>query len=232
MCRGPACAPMAPVPDLASLPDLPLEDHAGALVWLARDPVLAGVLDGLPALPVLTPTPDPFGTLVRSVVGQQLSVRAAASIHGRVEAALGGVTPQTLLRAAPEELRALGLSWAKVRTVQALAGAAEDGRVDFAHLAALPDEAVIHALTPLPGIGRWTVEMFLMFGLARPDAFSFGDLVLRQELARLYPVHDPLAVVHGWSPHRTLAARMLWAESARRRLAAREGSRPAASDPL
>lgn len=210
--------------------------HAEAAAWLARDPVLAELLAGLPPLPRLMPTPDPFGTLVRSVVGQQLSVRAAASIHARVEAALGRLTPGALLAAAPEELRALGLSWAKVRTVQALAGAAEEGRVDFAHLAELPDEAVIDALTPLPGIGRWTAEMFLMFALARPDVFSFGDLVLRQELARLYPDQDHPAVVQAWSPQRTLAARVLWAESGRRRTEARgtaaRGSRPAVSDPL
>lgn len=193
--------------------------------------MLAGVLDRVPPLPVLTPTPDPFGTLVRSVVGQQLSVRAAASIHARVEAALAGVTPETLLRAEPESLRALGLSWAKVRTVRALADAAQSGGVDFAHLAALPDEAVIHALTPLPGIGRWTVEMFLMFGLARPDVFSFGDLVLRQGLARLYPPADQALAVQSWSPHRTLAARVLWAEAARLRLAAKGGG-PVLTDPV
>lgn len=221
------------------LPASPLTDHAGALAWLSRDPMLAEVLAQVGPLPVLPPTPDPFGTLVRSVVGQQLSVRAAASIHARVEETLGEVTPQSLLRVAPDDLRALGLSWAKVRTVRALADAALDGRVDFAHLAALPDEAVITALTPLPGIGRWTAEMFLMFGLARPDVFSFGDLVLRQEVARLYPDAAPgkaqAAVVQGWSPHRSLAARYLWAEVTRRRLTARAGNPPgvlARTDPL
>lgn len=207
-------------------PTPPLTDHAGALAWLSRDPTLAEVLARVGPLPVLAPTPDPFGTLVRSVGGQQLSVRAAASIHARLEAALGGVTPENLLRVTPDELRATGLSWAKVRTVRALADAALDGRVDFAHLAALPDEAVIAALIPLPGIGRWTVEMFLIFGLSRPDVFSFGDLVLRQEVARLYPEASPeeaQAAVRAWSPYRTLAARYLWAEVARRRLAAKMG---------
>nr|WP_231557317.1 DNA-3-methyladenine glycosylase 2 family protein [Deinococcus sp. YIM 77859] len=212
---------------------LPLTDHGAALAWLARDPVLAEVLSRLPPLPVLKPTPDPFGTLVRSVVGQQLSSRAAASIHARLEEALGRVTPETLLRPAPEDLRALGLSWAKVRTVRALADATLSGQLDLAHLAALPDEAVIRALTPLPGIGRWTVEMFLMFALARPDVFSFGDLVLRQMLARLYPDLPPgegqAAVVAAWSPYRTLAARALWAETARLRQVAQGGAAPGES---
>nr|WP_246580775.1 DNA-3-methyladenine glycosylase 2 family protein [Deinococcus aestuarii] len=195
---------------------------------MGRDPALADLIARVGALPVLSPTPDPFGTLVRSVAGQQLSVRAAASIYARLVGRLGEVGPGPLLAAAPDDLRALGLSWAKVRTVRALAEAALDGRVDFTHLEALPDEAVIERLTPLPGIGRWTVEMFLMFGLARPDVFSFGDLVLRQELERLHPGavtrEEQNEVVQAWSPHRTLASRYLWAEKARRRLTAEAGT--------
>ncbi|MCP2015954.1 DNA-3-methyladenine glycosylase II [Deinococcus sp. HSC-46F16] len=200
---------MLPVP---SPSDHLLPDHPEGRAFLARDPVLGGVIATLGPLAPLTPTPDPFGTLIRSVIGQQLSVAAAGRIAGRVGAALGGVTPEALSTAAPDSLRALGLSWAKVRTVQALSGAALDGRVDFAHLGTLPDEAVIAALTPMPGIGRWTAEMFLIFGLARPDVFSFGDLILRQGVERLAPGADSRAVVAAWSPHRTLAARALWSE--------------------
>ncbi|UQN07731.1 DNA-3-methyladenine glycosylase [Deinococcus sp. QL22] len=214
----------------APLPDLPLTDHAAALLHLSRDPLLAQVIAQVGGVPVLTPTADSFGTLIRSVNGQQLSVKAAASIHGRLVAALGEpilgepdsqtgvpitITPEALVAADGETLRSFGLSWAKVRTVQALAAAALDGRVDFAHLSTLPDEAVIAALIPLPGIGRWTVEMFLMFALARPDVFSMGDLVLRQGLARLHPHTPPAAVLEGWAPYRTLAARYIWAENHR-----------------
>lgn len=213
-----------------SSPLPPLSDHVEAETRLSRDPALAGVIARIGPLPVLAPTPDPFGTLVRSVVGQQVSTAAARSIHGRLTAGLGEVTPHTLLRAEPEALRAHGLSWAKVRTVRALAEAAQSGQVDFTHLAPLPDEAVIAALTPLPGIGRWTVEMFLMFALARPDVFSFGDLALRQGLARLYPEAAPgeaqAAVVQAWSPHRTLAARYLWAEATRLRSVGRGNAVP------
>ncbi|WP_102128183.1 DNA-3-methyladenine glycosylase family protein [Deinococcus planocerae] len=212
----------------SSAPALPLTDHTEAVLRLSGDPALADLIARVGALPVLSPTPDPFGTLVRSVAGQQLSVKAAASIYARLVGRLGEVTPGTLLTAPPEDLRALGLSWAKVRTVRALAEAALDGRVDFAHLEALPDEAVLERLTPLPGIGRWTVEMFLMFGLARPDVFSFGDLVLRQELERLHPGAltrtEQNEVVRAWSPHRTLASRYLWAEKTRRRLSAGAGT--------
>lgn len=198
---------MLPVP----APSGPFPDHPEGRAFLSRDPVLGGVIATLGPLAPLTPTPDPFGTLVRSVIGQQLSVAAAGRIAERVEAALGAVTPKALAAAGPDSLRALGLSWAKVRTVHALAGAAREGRVDFAHLGTLSDEAVIAALTPLPGIGRWTAEMFLIFGLARPDVFSHGDLILRQGVERLAPGADARAVVAAWSPWRTLAARALWA---------------------
>lgn len=193
----------------------PLTDHAPALAALSRDPVMAEVIARNGELPVLVPTPDPFGTLVRSVVGQQLSVKAAASIYTRLESVLGEVSADTLLAAPGEALRGAGLSWAKVRTVQAIANAAHTGAVDFDHLATLPDEEIVAELTPLPGIGRWTVEMFLMFALARPDVFSLGDLALRQGLVRLYSGEDSAAVLAGWSPYRTLAARYIWADNAR-----------------
>lgn len=196
-------------------PSAPLTSHAPATEHLSLDPVLAGVIARVGDLPVLTPTPDPFGTLIRNVTGQQLSVKAAASIHARLTATLGEVSADTLLAASGDTLRGAGLSWAKVRTVQATAQAAKTGTVDFAHLAAQDDEAVITALLPLPGIGRWTAEMFLMFALARPDVFSLGDLALRQGLSRLHPHEAPTDVLARWSPYRTLAARYVWADNAR-----------------
>lgn len=200
------------MPAMSPLPSL--TDHADALAHLARDPVMAEVTRRCGDLPVLVPTPDPFGRLVRSVAGQQLSVRAAATIHGRLTALLGEVTPEAVAGAAGEDLRGVGLSWAKVRTVQAAAAAALSGQIDFAHLSEQPDELVMAELVVLPGIGRWTAEMFLMFALARPDVFSIGDLSLRQGLARLYPAEPWESVTAHWSPYRTLAARYLWADTA------------------
>ena len=193
----------------------PLTSHARATAHLSLDPVLAAVIARVGELPVLTPTPDPFGTLIRNVTGQQLSVKAAASIHARLTATLGEVSADTLLAASGDTLRGAGLSWAKVRTVQATAQAAKTGTVEFAHLAAQDDEAVIMALLPLPGIGRWTAEMFLMFALARPDVFSLGDLALRQGLSRLHPDTPSADVLARWAPYRTLAARYVWADNAR-----------------
>jgi len=163
----------------------PLPDHGVATAHLSRDPTMRELILRNGDLPVMTPTPDPFGTLIRNVNGQQLSVKAAASIHARLLERLGTLDAATLLRTPGDELRAAGLSWAKVRTVRAIAEAEETGAVDFAHIATLPDEDVIAALIPLPGIGRWTAEMFLMFALARSDVFRMGDLALRQGLTRL-----------------------------------------------
>ena len=184
-------------------------DLPAAHAELARDPALLPLLSAGP-LPELLPAPDPFASLIRSVGGQQLSVKAASAISGRVAAASGDFDPARLSAAAPDTLRSLGLSWAKVRTVQAIAAAQQEGRIDFAHLETLADEDVIAALTVLPGIGRWTAEMFLIFGLARPDVFSFGDLALRKALERFYPNADHAAAVLAWSPHRSYAARLLW----------------------
>lgn len=193
----------------------PLTSHARATAHLSLDPVLAAVIARVGELPVLTPTPDPFGTLIRNVTGQQLSVKAAASIHARLTATLGEVSADTLLAASGDTLRGAGLSWAKVRTVQATAQAAKTGAVNFTHLSEQDDETVIRELLPLPGIGRWTAEMFLMFALARPDVFSLGDLALRQGLARLHPDTPSADVLARWAPYRTLAARYVWADNAR-----------------
>jgi DNA-3-methyladenine glycosylase II len=190
-------------------PDLDLSQLDAAHLHLSRDPVMAGLIGQHGPLAPLSPAADPFTALVRAVLGQQLSVKAAASIAARLETATAS-TPARLLALPPEDLRGLGLSLAKVRTVRALADAALSGQIDFGHLGTLPDEEVVQALLPLPGIGRWTAEMFLMFSLARPDVFSLGDLGLRRGLEHFYPGQDAAPLLSLWSPQRTLAARYLW----------------------
>ncbi|MFC4639088.1 DNA-3-methyladenine glycosylase family protein [Deinococcus hohokamensis] len=203
------------LPEPLAAPDLPLTDHAAALAHLSREPVMAELIALNGDLPVFSPTPDPFGTLVRNITGQQLSVKAADRIHARVVEVLGEVSPTAILAAGGDDLRAAGLSWAKVRTLQAMAQAAHSGQIDFAHLSRLSDEEMIRELIVLPGIGRWTAEMFLMFALARPNVFSLGDLSLRQHLERRHPNQTAAEVQALWAPYRTLAARYIWAESAR-----------------
>ncbi|WP_456829594.1 DNA-3-methyladenine glycosylase family protein [Deinococcus sp. UYEF24] len=192
-----------------TLPELGLPTLHPAHRHLARDPVMAGLIELHGPLAELPPAADPLTALIRAVLGQQLSVKAAASIAARLEAATA-YDPARLLALPPENLRGLGLSWAKVRTVRAISDAALSGQIDFAHLGTLSDEEVVTALLPLPGIGRWTAEMFLMFSLARPDVFSLGDLGLRRGLEHFYPGQDAGELLSRWSPHRTLAARYLW----------------------
>ena len=183
-----------------------LDPHA----WLRRDPPLAGVIAAVGELP-WPPTPsEPFASLVRSVIGQQLSVRAADSIEARVRGAAPGLSAPELAALSPDSLRALGLSWAKVRTLHALAARTAEGTLDFAALQGQDDESVIAALSGVPGIGRWTAEMFLMFAFARPDVFSWGDAGLRAAVRRLYGQAAGPQVALAWSPYRSLAARYLW----------------------
>jgi DNA-3-methyladenine glycosylase II len=193
-----------------SLEFAPTDPHALAHAHLRADPVMAAIIARVGELPPLEASPEPFATLVRSVIGQQLSVRAAASIAERVRGVAPDLALEQLAAQSVETLRSLGLSGAKVRTIQALSEAVLGGRLDFGRLTALDDEAVIEALLPLPGIGRWTAEMFLMFALARPDVFAWGDLGLRRGLEASYPDASHPLTVAAWAPQRSLAARYLW----------------------
>ena len=156
--------------------------------------------------------PEGFAELLSAIVSQQVSVASAAGIWARMQAA-GAVTPEAVRALDDEGLRALGLSRPKVRYARALAVSG----FDFEALRAMPDEAAIAALDALPGIGRWTAEVYLMTSLGRADVFAAGDLAL-QEAARLLfelekrPAEKPFAeMAQAWSPWRGVAARLLWA---------------------
>jgi DNA-3-methyladenine glycosylase II len=162
---------------------------------------------------------DEYGALLRSIVGQQLSTKAAATIYGRLVELFGGSTPapEELLAADPEDLRAAGLSRAKVKYLRSLAEHVIDGELDLERLADLSDDEVIAQLTAVKGLGRWTADMFLMFHLRRPDVLPVGDLGIRRAVERAYglaelPMADELErIAEPWRPHRTLACLYLWA---------------------
>lgn len=156
-----------------------------------------------------------FATLCESVVSQQLAVKAADVIWGRlVVVSKGKVTPENILKTPLPRLRSAGLSGAKAKTLKALAKASKGGL----HLPALRKKSQQEAeaiLTEVWGIGPWTSEMFLMFGLQHPDIFSPGDLGLVRSIEKHYNLKNPsrerlLAISSSWSPHRTLACRVLW----------------------
>lgn len=161
---------------------------------------------------------DAYGTLVRSIVGQQLSTKAAATIYGRVLERFGGhtPTPKQLLKADPDDLRAAGLSHAKVAYLRDLAQHVEDGALELERLPDLPDEEVVAQLTAIKGLGQWTADMFLMFHLSRPDILPVGDQGIRRAiqveygLRKLPDAKRMQTIAKPWRPYRTLASLYLW----------------------
>jgi DNA-3-methyladenine glycosylase II len=169
---------------------------AAARILAERDPVIARLLEqtGLPRLS--RPLESHFATLVRAIVYQQLAGRAAAAIHGRLIAALGGdVQPEALIALSDETLRAVGLSKAKVMSLRDLAAKVLDGTVVLSPpaLARESDEEIIARLSAVRGIGRWTAEMFLLFQLRRLDVWPVGDLGIRRGYGLAWHIPTPTA---------------------------------------
>jgi DNA-3-methyladenine glycosylase II len=164
-------------------------------------------------------TRAPFAALVRAILAQQLSGRAAATIFGRVEALVdgaGGLTPQAMLAADPTALRAAGVSRPKVAYLRDLAERVADGRLDLEAFERQGDEDVIAAITAVKGLGRWSAEMFLIFRLNRPDVFPVDDLGIVKGVQKLLGMKRRPAPVtmrraaEAWRPYRSVAAWYLW----------------------
>ena len=180
--------------------------------WLARaEPRFAHALE-LTGPPLLRRRKDGFAELLSAIVSQQVSVASASAIWSRMQDA-HLTAPDRIALASEDDLRAVGLSRQKIRYAKALAEAG----IDFPALRQVPDEEVIATLTQVPGIGRWTAEVYAMFSLGRADVFAPADLAL-QEAARLLfdlpdrPKENPLRqMAEAWSPWRAVAARALWA---------------------
>ena len=161
---------------------------------------------------------DPYGMLIRSIVGQQLSTKAAASIYGRLTELWGGrtPTPQELLDSDPEAIRAAGLSRPKVAYLRSLAEHVISGELELDGLEELSDDDIIAELTAVKGLGVWTAHMFLVFFLSRPDVLPVGDLGLRRAFETLYELPSiPSAeemerLAEPWRPYRTLGSLYLW----------------------
>ena len=189
----------------------PADLEAGMAALSARCPRMAAAYRQTGLLP-LRRKPDGFAQLFAAIVSQQVSVASAQAIWGRVEAA-GLTTPEAVLAAADDDLRAVGLSRPKQRYTRALAGA----EIDYEGLRAMPDDQVIATLVAVPGIGRWTAEIYATFSLGRPDVFAAGDLALQESARALYDLPDRptegelRGMAAAWSPWRAVAARLLWA---------------------
>ena len=201
----------------------PIKASPKAVAALSEaDPVMAGLIElhgDVVRRDLKRERPgEAYGTLVRSIVGQQLSTKAAATIYGRVLERFGGhtPTPKQLLKADPEDLRAAGLSRAKVAYLRDLAEHVEDGALELERLPDLPDEEVAAQLMAIKGLGQWTADMFLIFHLGRPDILPVGDQGIRRAiqvqygLRKLPDAKRMQTIAKPWRPYRSLASLYLW----------------------
>ncbi len=183
---------------------------------LARnDPRLGAIIRRHPRAHLVS-RGDPFQTLARSIVGQQISVKAAQAVWQRLAAAVPQMTPQALLARDRSRLRACGLSQRKVEYVTDLALRFRDGAIHVARWPAMSDEEVIAELVGVRGIGRWTAEMFLIFNLMRPDVLPVDDLGLQRAISLSYRAGRAVSeaairrIARAWQPWRSVATWYLW----------------------
>jgi len=192
----------------------------------AADPRMAALIERMGKLDIATRLrrrkeerpADAYGALLRAIVGQQLSTKAARTIYLRVLDLFGGTTPtpEQLLEASEEDLRGCGLSGRKTEYVRDLARHVLSGELELDRLPELEDEQVIEEIVAVRGLGRWTAEMFLLFHLQRPDVLSGGDLGIRKAIQVEYGLEEMptptqvLEIGEPWRPHRSLASLYLW----------------------
>jgi DNA-3-methyladenine glycosylase II len=165
---------------------------------------------------VLEKSQNHFIRLVRAIVGQQLSVKAASTIFGRFEKLFKKeINAKEILSLPDDDIRACGISYPKIKYIKDLSEKVQAKELLLETFEEADESTIIENLTKVKGIGTWSAEMFLMFALARPDVFSVGDLGLRNAMIKLYGLQSPtneklLTISKKWSPYRTYACRILW----------------------
>jgi DNA-3-methyladenine glycosylase II len=184
-----------------------------------NDAVLGPVIEQV-GLCTIRPHKNYYQELVDSIISQQLSVKAAATIFGRFKALFGDSfpTPEQILTKSIEELRSAGLSGAKTKYVQDLAQHVLDGKLQFDHLDQLSNDEIAKELTAVKGIGEWTTHMFMMFCMGRMDVLPVGDLGIKNGIQKLYKLdHLPtaeniqeIAVKNNWHPYESIACWYVW----------------------
>jgi DNA-3-methyladenine glycosylase II len=181
----------------------------------AADPVMGTLIMQYKGL-TLASRGDAFQTLARSIIGQQISVKAAQSVWDRFAAAVGDMQPKRVLRLSAEQLRSCGLSGQKVSYLLDLSARFDGGAIDVSRWHDMDDEALIDELTEVKGIGRWTAEMFLIFYLTRPNVFPLADLGLQRAMQLHYNKGRKLSerriatLGKLWAPWRSVATWYLW----------------------
>ncbi|CNI02501.1 DNA-3-methyladenine glycosylase family protein [Yersinia mollaretii] len=182
-----------------------------------RDKKMAAAIDrlGMIARPL---SPDLFAALIRNIVDQQISVKAALTVNARLVALLGMITPFTVAATSAEAIQGCGMTMRKAGYIKGAAEAALNGSLDLAAIAQLPDSDVITQLSNLNGVGIWTAEMLMISSLCRPDVLSWGDLAIRRGMMNLYR-HKTLPrerferYRRRYAPYGTTASLYLWALS-------------------
>lgn len=182
---------------------------------LTKDPKMRVLIDSFGNLERPKITHDLFKDVLETIVSQQLSVKAASTIWGRLEKIVGSVVPSNPTLLNPEILRSVGVSSQKSNYIADAVKHFLSGEINQEELMGMSDEDVISRLTKIKGIGRWSSEMILMFSLAREDVFSLGDLGLKTAVSKLYEVdRDDLFTIEkiseNWKPFRSYASRYLW----------------------
>jgi len=181
------------------------------------DPVMAAII--AKAGPYRAARTDPvFQTLVRSIVYQQLHGKAALTIFNRLAEAVkvNPMTPVAVLKLRPQKMRAVGLSKQKTLYIRELARLTRDGEIQFERLPEMEDAAIIETLTRVKGVGVWTVQMFLMFALQRPNVLPVGDLAVRAAMKKAYGLaelpkpQEMEKIAEAWHPYRSVASWYLW----------------------
>jgi DNA-3-methyladenine glycosylase II len=194
--------------------------HGAAIRHLRRtDRVFAGLIDRVgPCTFERNASGTHFAALARTIVYQQLSGKAAATILGRLQGLYGGRAPtaRQILDTTDVELRSVGVSAQKASYLRDLAARVDDGRLPVARLGRLADDAVAEVLTGVKGIGRWSAQVFLIFRLGRPDVLPDGDLGIQNAVQRAYRLRKRPApervrkIGEAWAPYRSVASWYLW----------------------
>mgnify|MGYP001452810587 CR=1 FL=1 len=159
---------------------------------------------------------EPFLTLARSIVGQQISVKAAQSVWERLEIKIKKVTPQNIKKLHSNSLKSVGLSRQKVQYLKNLSDAFNNKKIKIKLWSKMSDEDIIQDLIQIKGIGRWTAEMFLIFNLCREDIFPLDDIGMIKGLCKIYQLNYPInrdkvvKIGNRWKPYRSVATWYLW----------------------
>lgn len=165
-------------------------------------------------LKVLLPDLDTtsyFHHLCREIIGQQLSGKVADVIYSRFLKLLKNkITPENILKVSGDQIRAIGLSWSKIKYIKDLATKTQNDEIEFTNFPQMDNESIAKELIKVKGIGPWTAEMFLIFTLGREDVFSFGDLGLKNGFKKIYHHDLDPKVIAKWSPYRSYACLALW----------------------